>query len=170
MLHERSIAYRTFEEKSKLVQDSFRVQYVSELFHLKSEYVLNLNSGFPDKIPYMDKINKDWQTDLYEKVAKKSPQIIPLFKYLYFAIILFLIFGANSYIKKGGVDQFFYTSGVYFGRTALTLLGFVVLPGILGRFAAFCVGVRKRVHTVHGFGFNDFQPKLKWLGIPMKYV
>ena len=33
MLHERSIAYCTFEEKSKLVQDSIRVQYVSELFH-----------------------------------------------------------------------------------------------------------------------------------------
>ncbi|HLA03664.1 MAG TPA: ferric reductase-like transmembrane domain-containing protein, partial [Patescibacteria group bacterium] len=78
--------------------------------------------------------SKDWQTDLYEKVARKSPQIIPLFKYLYFAIILFLILGANSYIKKGQVDQFFYTSGVYFGRTALTLLGIVVLPGILGRF------------------------------------
>jgi len=76
---------------------------------------------------------KDWQTDLYEKVARKSPQIIPLFKYLYFAIIIFLIFGANSYIQKGQIDQFFYTSGVYFGRTALTLLGIVVLPGILGR-------------------------------------
>ena len=79
--------------------------------------------------------NKGWQTDLYEKVAKKSPQIIPLFKYLYFAIILFVIFGANSYIKKGDIDQSFYTIGVFFGRTALTLLGIVVLPGILGRFA-----------------------------------
>ena len=83
----------------------------------------------------MDKIEKDWQTDLYEKVARKSPQIIPIFKYLYFAVIIFLIFGTNAYIKKGGADQFFYASGVYFGRTALTLLGFVVLPGILGRFA-----------------------------------
>src|SRR3989344_4257887 len=77
--------------------------------------------------------NKDWQTDFYEKAARKSPQIIPLFKYLYFAVIFFLIFGANAYIKKGGVDQFFYTNGLYFGRTALTLLGIVVLPGILGR-------------------------------------
>jgi len=77
----------------------------------------------------MDEIKKDWQTNLYEKVAKKSPQI------LYFAIILFVIFGANSYIKKGDIDQSFYTIGVFFGRTALTLLGIVVLPGILGRFA-----------------------------------
>ena len=78
--------------------------------------------------------SKDWQADLYEKVARKSPQIIPFLKYIYFAIIIFLIFGANSYIKKGEIDQFFYTSGVWFGRTALTLLGIVVLPGILGRF------------------------------------
>ena len=78
--------------------------------------------------------NKDWQTDFYEKAARKSPQIIPLFKYLYFSIIIFLIFGANSYIKKGDVDQSFYTVGVFFGRTAITLLGIVVLPGILGRF------------------------------------
>lgn len=79
--------------------------------------------------------SKDWQTDLYENLARKSPQIVPLFKYLYLAIIIFLIFGANSYIQKGQIDQFFYTSGVWFGRTALTLLGIVVLPGILGRFA-----------------------------------
>ena len=78
--------------------------------------------------------SKDWQTELYENVARKSPQIIPLFKYLYFAIIIYLIFGTNSYISKGAVDQFFYTIGVFFGRTALTLLGIVVLPGILGRF------------------------------------
>src|SRR3989338_6900565 len=84
---------------------------------------------------YMDKTGTDWQTDLYEKVAKKSPQIIPLFKYLYFAIIIFLILGANSYISKGDIDQPFYTTGVFFGRTALTLLGIVVLLGILGRFA-----------------------------------
>jgi len=82
----------------------------------------------------MDKTEIDWQTDLYEKAAGKSPQIIPLFKYLYLAIIVFLIFGANSYIKKGDVDQSFYTVGVFFGRTAITLLGIVVLPGILGRF------------------------------------
>ena len=82
----------------------------------------------------MEKSGIDWQTDLYEKVAIKSPQIIPLFKYLYFAVLIFLILGAYSYVSKDRVDQFFYTSGVYFGRTALTLLGIVVLPGILGRF------------------------------------
>ena len=81
----------------------------------------------------MDLNKKDWQTEVFETAARKSPQIIPLFKYLYFAIILYLVIGAYSYVSKGQVDQFFYKSGAYFGWTALTLLGIVVLPGILGR-------------------------------------
>ena len=78
--------------------------------------------------------SKNWQTRIFETAARKSGQIIPLFKYLYFAIIIFLILSAYSYVSKDRVDQLFYTSGVYFGRTALTLLGIVILPGILGRF------------------------------------
>ncbi|MFH1461379.1 MAG: glycosyltransferase [bacterium] len=35
--------------------------------------------------------------------------------------------------------------------------------GILGRWAAFFSGVKKRVHTVHGFGFHEYQNKLAWL-------
>jgi glycosyltransferase involved in cell wall biosynthesis len=35
--------------------------------------------------------------------------------------------------------------------------------GVLGRWAAFLAGVCKRVHTVHGFGFNDFQSWPRWL-------
>lgn len=33
--------------------------------------------------------------------------------------------------------------------------------GIIGRWAAYLAGARVIVHTVHGFGFNDEQPKLK---------
>ncbi len=33
--------------------------------------------------------------------------------------------------------------------------------GILGRLAAFLAGVPVVIHTFHGFGFNDFQPRLK---------
>ena len=34
--------------------------------------------------------------------------------------------------------------------------------GILGRWAAFFAGVKIRVHTVHGFGFHEFQNKIAW--------
>ncbi|KKQ32720.1 MAG: hypothetical protein US49_C0006G0171 [candidate division TM6 bacterium GW2011_GWF2_37_49] len=33
--------------------------------------------------------------------------------------------------------------------------------GIIGRWAAFFAGVKTIIHTVHGFGFNDYQSKLK---------
>ncbi|QQR48628.1 glycosyltransferase [bacterium] len=35
--------------------------------------------------------------------------------------------------------------------------------GIIGRWAAFFAGIKTRVHTIHGFGFNDYQPRLRWL-------
>lgn len=34
--------------------------------------------------------------------------------------------------------------------------------GIIGRWAAFFAGIKNRIHTIHGFGFNDFQSKFKW--------
>ncbi|MCF7799693.1 glycosyltransferase [Candidatus Babeliales bacterium] len=34
--------------------------------------------------------------------------------------------------------------------------------GILGRWAAFFARVKNRVHTVHGFGFHDYQSKFAW--------
>jgi glycosyltransferase involved in cell wall biosynthesis len=35
--------------------------------------------------------------------------------------------------------------------------------GIIGRFAAFFAGIKKRVHTVHGFGFHNHQRTSAWL-------
>ncbi len=32
--------------------------------------------------------------------------------------------------------------------------------GYMGRWAAFFAGIQTRIHTVHGFGFNDYQPTL----------
>src|SRR3990167_6235177 len=88
-------------QKKKLESKENRQKQPNYRFHLytfsvglrtppsqfKIKYVPNLNSGFPDKIPYMDEIKKDWQTRIFETAARKSPQIIPLFKYLYVAII-----------------------------------------------------------------------------------
>ena len=34
--------------------------------------------------------------------------------------------------------------------------------GIIGRWAAFFSGVKIRIHTIHGFGFNDYQSKFIW--------
>ncbi len=35
--------------------------------------------------------------------------------------------------------------------------------GILGRWAALFAGVKKRVHTIHGFGFHEYQNKIAWI-------
>jgi len=34
--------------------------------------------------------------------------------------------------------------------------------GLIGRWAAFFSGVRKRIHTVHGYGFHAHQNKISW--------
>ncbi len=37
--------------------------------------------------------------------------------------------------------------------------------GLMGRWAAFFSGIKIRIHTIHGFGFNEYQSKLKWYAI-----
>jgi len=34
--------------------------------------------------------------------------------------------------------------------------------GLMGRWAAFFAGVKRRIHTVHGFGFHEHQSKVVW--------
>lgn len=80
-------------------------------------------------------VQKDIQTRIFEWFARRYSKIVPLFKYLYVAQILFLLFGAYTVFTNHPI----YSSNIYFlavncGRTALILLGIVVLPGILGRF------------------------------------
>ncbi len=35
--------------------------------------------------------------------------------------------------------------------------------GLMGRWAAWCAGVKQRMHTVHGFGFHPHQNKIGWI-------
>jgi len=37
--------------------------------------------------------------------------------------------------------------------------------GLIGRWAAFFTGIKNRVHTVHGYGFHEYQSWLTWLPI-----
>ena len=37
--------------------------------------------------------------------------------------------------------------------------------GIIGRWAAFFAGIKKRIHTIHGYGFHDHQSTLVWITI-----
>jgi glycosyltransferase involved in cell wall biosynthesis len=37
--------------------------------------------------------------------------------------------------------------------------------GILGRWAAWCAGVKKRIHTIHGYALHQHQSLFIWLGI-----
>ncbi|MCR4324641.1 MAG: ferric reductase-like transmembrane domain-containing protein [Candidatus Curtissbacteria bacterium] len=80
-------------------------------------------------------LQQSWQDRFYIAVAKKSPSVIPLFKYLYL-VILFISVGLGTYFEKsvGPYFQTFYDLGRTMGQAAIILLGIVVLPGILGRF------------------------------------
>ena len=35
--------------------------------------------------------------------------------------------------------------------------------GIIGRWAAWCAGIKTRIHTIHGYGFHDHQSWLLWI-------
>lgn len=43
--------------------------------------------------------------------------------------------------------------------------------GLLGRWAAFFAGINTRVHTIHGYGFHEYQPLLiKYSGIFLEWI
>ncbi len=37
--------------------------------------------------------------------------------------------------------------------------------GLIGRWAAFFAGIKTRIHTVHGYGFHEYQSRLIWCAI-----
>lgn len=73
------------------------------------------------------------QEKVYLAIARKSPTIISLFKYLYLPAVLYLAVGDWAVITKSPAATLFAQNGIRFGQAALVLLGIVVLPGILGR-------------------------------------
>ncbi len=82
----------------------------------------------------MDPKPKLIQDQIFVYFAKKSLQIIAGFKYLWAAIILFLFVGGFFTITNSNLQPLFYALGKKSGQAAITLLGIVVIPGILGRF------------------------------------
>ncbi len=79
-------------------------------------------------------MKKDWQTKIFETFARKSLSVISLSKYFYFLIIIFLLAGVALTIARSPLQDEIYQIGRHLGQVAISLLGIVVLPGILGRF------------------------------------
>ncbi len=78
-------------------------------------------------------LQKDWQTFIYEYVAKKSPLIIKLFLLVYVGFVGAMIVGAYVNLTHSFLFETFYKIGKLCGEAALGLLGMVIAPGILGR-------------------------------------
>ena len=76
---------------------------------------------------------KDWQTVVYEYVARKSPILIKLFPLVYVGFIVAMIVGAYVNLTHSFLFDIFYKLGKLCGEAALGLLGVVIMPGILGR-------------------------------------
>ncbi|MBI4037426.1 ferric reductase-like transmembrane domain-containing protein [Candidatus Curtissbacteria bacterium] len=76
----------------------------------------------------------DLQRKIYLKIAKKEKFIRFLSNLVYLAIVGFW---PVAYLSTVGIlpgSSYLYSLGVKFGQGAITLLGIVVIPGILGRF------------------------------------
>lgn len=82
----------------------------------------------------MDPNALDFQTKVFQWFARRSPQIIKLFLIPYILIITVIFLGCFFYFTNRDSQIFIYELGKNLGRTAILMLGIVVLPGILGRF------------------------------------
>jgi glycosyltransferase involved in cell wall biosynthesis len=86
------------------------------------------------------------------------------------------VFLLDSFNREAGLRFFFKEIKTFFqilkviGRLKREYPNLVVhthstKAGLIGRWAAFFSRIKVRVHTIHGFGFNEYQSKLKWYGI-----
>ncbi len=78
-------------------------------------------------------LKKDWQTVVYEGVARKSQLVLKLFPLVYVGFIVAMMVGAYVNLAHSFLFETFYRLGKLCGEAALGLLGVVIVPGILGR-------------------------------------
>ncbi|MEK7581407.1 MAG: ferric reductase-like transmembrane domain-containing protein [Patescibacteria group bacterium] len=76
---------------------------------------------------------KDWQTRIFEIFARLSPKIILLFHLFNYAFATVVVILGYLEFTNSNLAPSIYSLGKHFGQLAVTLLGIVVLPGILGR-------------------------------------
>lgn len=79
-------------------------------------------------------MEKDWQTKIFEIFARRSSRIVSLFHIFYYVLVFFIVVLAYLEFTNSELSPSIYSLGKHFGQAAITLLGIVVLPGILGRF------------------------------------
>lgn len=79
-------------------------------------------------------VQKDWQTKIFEFFAVRNKLIVTLFWFVYIPTLVILLAGAYQIVTLGPHIVLASDIGKKFGQLALSLLGVVVLPGILGRF------------------------------------
>lgn len=73
---------------------------------------------------------QDW---IFQVAAKEKLTIYRSFLVVYVMILTTLVWGSVAIIRNTSGSLWFYGVGVWFGRTAVTILALSLIPGILGR-------------------------------------
>lgn len=82
----------------------------------------------------MNMNENNWQVKVYKSIASKPVFVKRIFLFIYILILIFLGFAIYVISTGSTLEALIYQTGVWAGRTAISILAFVVLPGILGRF------------------------------------
>lgn len=88
----------------------------------------------------------DLQEKIFQMAATEKPRIYRLFYLAYSVILCVLVWGSLEIIRQTPNASFAYYLGVWSGKSAVTMLALVLIPGMLGRF-----GVQIKVTRVITF-------------------